>query len=596
VTQDVAKTWRRTVLGVLLGIVAVGAIVVLAVRLGERIRRANRSAPTLDSIAYSAPDAPSCPQATSPQSGDKGVRAGGPRGVVVDERGVPVARALVAVVSQVGRSQPARALSADGRLARTNEEGRFELGEIEPGALGEHVLTVRHPSYLPATVEFGGDGDAHPYRIVLGRGRSIQGVVVTEDGTPAAGVRVSALGLNATHADGRDDRVPAATTRSQAAVSDARGGFTVSGLEDGWYLLDVVAPGLIVGPDRIKRFGGRLVLPGSGTVYARAGQEDVGITVLSVGIVSVKVVDDATGWPILGAHVDFRRDPSFEFVNQGVTATASPIVANGTPVHAGADAPGQSVFGMVLALRTYPVPGDAVCKVKVRAPGYQQVSAEIPIRPVGRQASQPAEVRLASTSKASSGALRLMLEDRRGTRITRTRAPLGFARHGDGPPRIAHHIWFDDEGVSEAFALSPGEYTIRAAGKQDSPLRPVVVTIASGKTAESRMVLDQWGGVELDVRNERGKPLMDYGIRAGPGRVEDGETIQVARGYEIRGVPIQIPGLGGGIRQLYRLGAGPWAVRVVHHGYAPAESLVECEAGVLQKLEIVLRPTMGDWR
>ena len=562
-----------------------------------RAERAHAPSPAVRTESHQ-PERPAPPEpgdATVEPFGALG--AGGLLGVVVDERGVPVDQALVAVVSEAGRSQPAQALNADGRLARTNEEGHFELGELEPGALGGHVLTVRHPSYLPATVEFGGDGGAHPYRIVLERGRSIQGVVVTEDGTPAAGVRVSALGLNATHADGRDDRVPAATTRSQAAVSDVRGGFTVSGLEDGWYLLDVVAPGLIVGPDRIKRFGGRLILPGSGTVYVRAGREDVRITVFSVGIVSVKVVDDATGWPVLGVHADFQRDPSFEFVNQGVTATASPIVANGTPVHAGADAPGQSVFGRVLAFRTYPVPGDAVCKVKVIAPGYQQVSAEIPIRPVGGQAGQPSEIRLASTSKASSGALRLMLEDRRGTRITRTRVPLVFARHGDGPPRLAHRIWFDDEGLSEAFALSSGEYTIRAAAKQDrSPLKPVSVTITSAKTAESTMVLDQWGGVELDVRNERGKPLMDYGIRVGPGRVEDGETVKVARGYEIRGVPIQIPGLGGGIRQLYRLGAGPWAVRVVHHGYAPVESRVECEAGVLQKLQIVLKPTTGEWR
>lgn len=589
-------TRRRSVLGVLIGIAFLVAIVLLALQLGDRGPRAHRRATPLDPAAERTPERPH--DDPGDDAGEADPMPDAIFGFVVDERGKPVPAAVVAITNGSGSSRPVRFLESQDRLARTDDAGRFELARPEPAPSLGLVLSVRHPSYRPASVGLGVAADASPHRIVLRRGLSITGTLVSRDGTPVGGVRVAAIGAGATHADGRSDVVAPTTTPTQAVVADARGGFTIGGLEDGWYLLDVVAPGLTAGPERVRRFGGELLIPGTTPKCVRAGDSGVKLTVWFFGTASARVLDRDTGWPLLGAYVSYEPDPAFDCVNQGIMPQATPIIANGVVVRAGTDAPGQSVSGKVFVFDAYPVPEDATCKVKAAAPGYRAETTEVPVRPVGGPAYPPSEIRLSPTDAEPPGALRLVLQDRRGVPITRTRVTLSFRREGEEMPRRVDRIWFDAMGMSDAFALAPGRYTVQAAASPSaSPLEPIDVEITPGAVTKAKMLLLQWGGVVLDVRAANGGSLTDYGIRVGRGHVQkEAKLERTERGVVLSGMPIQIAGLGGGLRQLYKLGAGTWAIRIVHPGYAPVERIVECEAGVLTRLPIEMTPSSGEWR
>jgi len=577
---------RGGLVAVLSGVVVVVAILVLAARSSERTHRATRQGATQDKdpVRYGAP--PEQEPQPDPTPGDAGLK-----GVVVDEAGAPVADALVALVAKTGAAESWHALADDGRLAVTGEAGRFTVGG-DAGRRDGLVLSVRHPRFLPARSD--PKGQEGSVRIVLHRGLAIQGTVSAENGAPVPGVRVVALGPDATPEDGRSEVVPAAATRVQAAVTDSLGVFRIGGLEEGDHLLNVVAPGLIVGPSRLRRFRGSVILAGSGVRYAESGRHDVELKVVAVGAVAARVVDADTGWDVLGAHVGFRRGRSFEFANQGVTPAASPLVVGGAAVRAGSDHPGQSVFGKILVMREYPVPPGLTCRATARAPGYVPASVDVPVVPLGEGTDrEPRTIRLERELAFQTGAVTLRLEDRRGTRVGRARLPLVFERHGDEPPRHAYPVWFGRRGVSGRLSLRSGTYSIRAAGAPDA-LRSKPVTVEAGRETDATLVLDRWGGFEVEVRSEAGRVLESHGIR-----IERESAAEEARSPDRRvvtTVPLRRAGLGGGPLQLFRLKAGRWTIHVNHHGYAPVERVVECEPGRLKRLRIELVRTPGPWR
>jgi hypothetical protein len=104
-------------------------------------------------------------------------------GVVVDERGDPVADASVVVHEE-------RGLDATTHRLRSGEDGAFRLAfEAEAATL---EVSARQPGFRPASVRFTlEDGEAPPaIRLVLRRGGQLRGRVVTAAGQPSVDAMV----------------------------------------------------------------------------------------------------------------------------------------------------------------------------------------------------------------------------------------------------------------------------------------------------------------------------------------------------------------------------------------------------------------------
>jgi protocatechuate 3,4-dioxygenase beta subunit len=139
------------------------------------------------------------------------------RGRVTTHEGKPIADASVAVVDDAG----------DAPSAESDEHGAYELAGVRPGQV---------------TLDFRGNGYRRSRRTLevapplvtldatLSRGLSVAGCVVSDGaGVANASVAASSGALDADH---------------QAAVSDARGRFTIEGLAPGRYSITASADGL----------------------------------------------------------------------------------------------------------------------------------------------------------------------------------------------------------------------------------------------------------------------------------------------------------------------------------------------------------------
>lgn len=147
-----------------------------------------------------------------------------------------------------------------------------------------------------------------PIIVKLNRGASIEGrVVAAVGGSGVAHVRVVARGLGAHVECARKGAVPPLRAEYQECRTDSEGNFVLRGLEpEGAFQLDPTAPGVVAMPpgstlnvllratQRSPRPpDARSRYPRDRTVIARAGDQDVMIEVIPVGVASVRVVDRA---------------------------------------------------------------------------------------------------------------------------------------------------------------------------------------------------------------------------------------------------------------------------------------------------------------
>jgi len=105
-------------------------------------------------------------------------------GVVVDERGAPVAGAEVRIEPRSLTMEDLQGIL--GWRARTTVDGRFRLYGLRPGVL--YRLIASHEKFAP-TLAFVQSGP-RPLRLVLSPGRTAAGRVVDAAGRPVAGARV----------------------------------------------------------------------------------------------------------------------------------------------------------------------------------------------------------------------------------------------------------------------------------------------------------------------------------------------------------------------------------------------------------------------
>lgn len=139
-------------------------------------------------------------------------------GVVQDEHGVPVADVGVSAVRGV-------LALGDMSMSRTNEKGEFVVGRLRSGKWTLRTASAKHlPARQEVTVQEG--VKMRDVVLTVAVGAAIAGQVVDDRGRPVEGMQVGAKRI-----EKRGGIEVERFTNDEAATTDARGFFTLSGIE-----------------------------------------------------------------------------------------------------------------------------------------------------------------------------------------------------------------------------------------------------------------------------------------------------------------------------------------------------------------------------
>ncbi|MBK8980399.1 MAG: carboxypeptidase regulatory-like domain-containing protein [Planctomycetes bacterium] len=385
-----------------------------------------------------------------------------------DADGEPLAAARFAV-------RPAPALQSEPTTARTDDVGVARVGPLLVGAYEVQLLLPEQPLSLGDGMSFavaGGLGDAQPIgavvavdvragetaRVVLKRPvlTTLHGVVRDALG-PAAGIDVKLRPA---------DAMPFAS--AGAAKSDATGAYRIEELPPGVYELSYSRPDDLV--------------PHRTTLEIAAGTPELlHDLLLGGGVVTLRVVDAASGQPVPRARVSLRTaEPG------GGQAMRTSVVMIGVAAGAGDAGAGFSSLTMGDGRREVETDADGAVRIEGVPAGQYALHVESDdhaplsrpgVRVVDQQVTELGNVTM-STAGAVAGALTgFTADDPVQAAEIEVRVP------GEPEParrEIAHGGSFRIDG------LEPGTYELRARplGVQQAPAGPAAtVVVVAGETA-----------------------------------------------------------------------------------------------------------------
>ncbi|HVS15472.1 MAG TPA: carboxypeptidase-like regulatory domain-containing protein, partial [Thermoanaerobaculia bacterium] len=162
------------------------------------------------------------------------------RGVVLGPGGRPVTDAVVGAGRIEASTRFPNGVRPDFAPwdGTTDGEGRFELKHLEPGPTR---VRVQHDEHLPLSTELELEAGEREIELVLERGYEIRGTVVDEQGEPLPRARIYRMQHRADGSSGGG---------STSTVTDAAGGFVLTGLEPAVYELSARRDDLGVGKAR----------------------------------------------------------------------------------------------------------------------------------------------------------------------------------------------------------------------------------------------------------------------------------------------------------------------------------------------------------
>ena len=331
--------------------------------------------------------------------------------------------------------------------ATTDAAGRFRLEGI--GRLPQ-TLTARARGFGPA--ERSGVRSGERVEIFLFAGATLAGTVRDDAGQPVEGAVVRAEGGGLWSASPPAER------------TDARGGFTMPGVQPGDYAV-------------VAREGGRA--PGIATVVVEPETEaSVQLVVSDGGFVTGRIVDEA-GRPLAG------RVRAEVFDDRGLPSFVSDLLAS--------DAKADGFF----ALGPLP-PGTLGLGVSAPQRASRRVEASLPAP--GRT------VDLGDVALEAGLAIRGRVADREGAGI----AGASVRALGLAGARGRAEATADADGAFVAGGLKPGPYEVRATAPGYATA--LAKTEAGGEALE--MVMEAGGQIAGTVVDTQGRPVEDARLQA----------------------------------------------------------------------------------
>jgi hypothetical protein len=240
-------------------------------------------------------------------------------GVVVDEKGAPVADVKVEVLAR-SLSHRTASFGNGENSGRTQASGRFRIGGLEAGTV--HELRFSKDGFAPASAELPPLEAGRPVsdlRIVLRKGRTGFGRVVNRTEEPVVGAEV--VLRRGSGSDRRASLLRALDEEASGreAITGAEGRFEIHDLPAGTYELAVKGRGYAP-----------LGVPGL-AIPEGAGSTDLGTLILAPGIAVDGHVVDAQGQPIAGVEVILSLPSEFMpvFLREGGSSPAAVTGADG---------------------------------------------------------------------------------------------------------------------------------------------------------------------------------------------------------------------------------------------------------------------------
>ncbi len=520
--------------------------------------------------------------------------AGGPdvaKGTLRNLRGEPVEGATVALLDDNHTIHDRDALAEAGRLVHSDDDGGFVVAWPVAAVRAGLVLSVRHPQYQAAVVRLTSPPGSS-VDVVLRDGQVLSGSVVLLDGQPLVRrVRVVARGVAAPYSAARVDRVPPGLAALQETTTDERGAFALHGLPEGWYQLDVLEPGLTVIPEKTMPVGSTdLLFAASRGVVVRTGAAPVEIRVAALAAVAVRVSNARSGHAVLFAYVSLYLPEGFKLVHASPLSMNSEVVLLNGHTYSidGSDLP-QGVQARYAISASYPIPENSRVRVKVIAPGYETLATSFPLVALGHRSGIPIhEIRL--KPRLETGSVKFRLADRNGLPVRHVFHLVPELVDGP-PPGGAVPVRFDVQGEGEPIALPVGTYVVRVAGSGKwTPVEPVTVDVRPGAVSEAQLTLKDYGGFDLTVVDEDGRPVDNFGVSTALGHQPIKPRVDTQSGsVAFSGLPVLVPGLGDAWRgQVVGYPDGPVTIEVTRHGYRKKRILTEARGGEMIPLRVVL--------
>ncbi|HVR11822.1 MAG TPA: carboxypeptidase-like regulatory domain-containing protein, partial [Thermoanaerobaculia bacterium] len=457
-------------------------------------------------------------------------------GLVIDRRGAAVADAEVRLSS----STPARGTADLAQLGwgrggdlvtvSTGPDGRFRVADLRRDLTFE--IAVRHPDHAPARAREIKPPTREPLRIELQDGGRLTGLVSDGAGQAVFGAEVRLERV----AGGDLGRFEQAY--SPPAVTDAGGGFTISGLGAGTFDLTVTAAGY-----RPAR---------RGRIEVAAGQENAPIdVVLESGSSLSGRVADAAGRPCPGVRVVASPSPTGDL--------RSDLLRRRDQATAVVDAGGR-----------YAISGLDSGRHRVQVLGSRSRSVELDIRPGQNELDLVAEPEDQQFQSVSGRVVDATGQPVGGAALILAPAPEGF--------RSFHNVLSLSDGSFIFMFVQPGHYELKAAARGYVPVgAPGPVDVSEAAVEGLTLTLERAGAVIAGQLTGL-EPEDVAQLRVGATALEEGPNMYM------NDWPGQVAGEvdGSGAYRIADLPPGPWLVTVISGSGHSASGQVTLEPGAAE--------------
>ncbi|MDA1223069.1 MAG: carboxypeptidase-like regulatory domain-containing protein [Planctomycetota bacterium] len=348
-------------------------------------------------------------------------------GVVVDDRGVPIAGAKVGVerTRELAPGVQFQSVDTDSQV-ETDENGYFMVSGVEQASASLIAEADGHAKESRRDIELG-DGNVVFRLERLGR---ITGVLLDTEGRPLAGSQISVPGREVIPVD-----------------TDAEGKFT---LED-------VRPGSV----SLQATGDKHLPVEGYTLHVVAGATLTDVTLRAeTGAVLAATVVDASGQPVSGAQVRVRSVPA---VDTG-PSPAGMARAVARSIRLGGDEGGAiQVFDGSEELRRAKTDANGVARISGLPTGPVRVSAsgkaDAPARPVDLTIPRRGTVETI-LSLRPAGRVRVRVEDAMGEVVDGARFSVRGPEGGAEEELKSHRGTTDATGAGEVGPLLEGSYSV----------------------------------------------------------------------------------------------------------------------------------------